>query len=140
MIEAWAAGFIDGEGHLGLYRTGGATSPYPTLRADQAKRKPLDQLQELFGGRVYPYKGDPIRYHRWILAGTQNVFSALTVMRPYLFVKDNEADVILEYCDHVLSRKGSSKALSQEEIEIRNGLVEKLRSLRGRGLTVGYGK
>ena len=62
---AWAAGFIDGEGHFGLHVTKGRptdTRQYasPELTVAQCDRRSLDRLQKILGLGVVggPYKKD----------------------------------------------------------------------------------
>ena len=43
----WAAGFLEGEGHFGIYGNNG-----PGVAATQTSLEPLFRLQQLFGGTV----------------------------------------------------------------------------------------
>lgn len=45
----WAAGFLEGEGH---FRRQSNSSE--RIQAKQVQREPLERLQAIFGGRVYP--------------------------------------------------------------------------------------
>lgn len=47
---AWAAGFLEGEGHFGCNVNS------PVILANQVYRDPIDKLQAMFGGTVYPIK------------------------------------------------------------------------------------
>ena len=46
---AWAAGFLEGEGTMGLT---GRTYGYPRVSAGQVQKEPLERLQKLFGGKL----------------------------------------------------------------------------------------
>jgi hypothetical protein len=86
---AWAAGFLDGEGHFGIatrYR-------YPFLEAHQtATRAPMDKLATLLGGRVTQRRDGG---WRWVLHGSQNVLLALMRMGDYLVVKRAQANLLM---------------------------------------------
>lgn len=50
----WTAGFIDGEGHIGLrtLRKNGKVYSYPYLVITQVDITPLERMQELYGGSL----------------------------------------------------------------------------------------
>ena len=50
--DSWAAGFIDGEGSIGLYATGRGRNFIPCVRASGVDPAPLYRLQERFGGKI----------------------------------------------------------------------------------------
>lgn len=89
---AWAAGFWEGEGSIGLNRGNGhdgATCPY--LAASQVTREPLDRLARVLGGRVYgPYhrgkrcNANAQPFYEWRLAGWENVSRSCKAMREWL--------------------------------------------------------
>src|SRR5881409_2724264 len=49
---AWAAGFLDGEGHFGTTTVNRNGCNTQQITARQNEREPLDQMARLFGGRV----------------------------------------------------------------------------------------
>ena len=97
--EAWAAGFIDGEGCLGLYATGRARNFVPVVRAAGVDPAPLHRLCELFGGKVNPMptpKSSKWRQaYEWSLHGAREIESALQTLIPYMSVKHSEAMILL---------------------------------------------
>lgn len=83
---AWAAGFIDGEGHFGIANKERMT-PQIYLSAGQCDRRVLDRLQAILGGKVYgPYKQKKAGhndYHYWRL-GSQETKVAAERLWPWL--------------------------------------------------------
>jgi len=47
---AWAAGFFDGEGSIGLRQQTGRPCPYPTISIGQVDPRPLERFQRAIGG------------------------------------------------------------------------------------------
>jgi hypothetical protein len=91
---AYLAGFFDGEGSISLVRGG----PTIAVAAVQVDRRPLDMLAMEFGGKVRemtkPTRPTHSQAYRW------QVYSArarrfLRVVRPYLIVKADKADLVL---------------------------------------------
>lgn len=54
---AWAAGFFDGEGHIGLATTGAKKlNRHLHIQVVQTEEGPLERLQTIIGGKLYgPY-------------------------------------------------------------------------------------
>jgi hypothetical protein len=92
--DAWAAGFVDGEGAVMLTKSIGQV--YIAVRVAQKHRDPLDKLVELFGGKVKLVKQGAM--FEWQIYG-QRALEALQRMRPYLLVKGLHADLCQEYWD-----------------------------------------
>lgn len=58
---AWAAGFLEGEGHFRAKQVGGGGA---TVNATQVNREPLERLQAMFGGSIRLEKhGTIFRWH-----------------------------------------------------------------------------
>lgn len=94
----WAAGFIDGEGSIGLARQKSATSAggyyfKVTLQVGQRYRRPLDELAELFGGRVFLTKAG---YFQWYIS-SRRAAAALEELKEFLVLKGKQAEVVLEF-------------------------------------------
>lgn len=93
----WAAGFIDGEGSLSLSRSKSQSSPAVKIEACQINPKPLEDLQKLFGGKVYYWKANNGRkICEWTIQG-YNAFLTAQKIYPYLVVKKQEADLLIDY-------------------------------------------
>lgn len=89
---AWLAGFIDGEGCIQI-------NVMPNrchLRLDitQKDRRPLQQIQKWFGGALSKARADRVSYLR---ISTKQCADTLRAVRPYLRVKQDQADVAIEF-------------------------------------------
>lgn len=85
---AWAAGFLEGEGHFA-----GSYSKTQTVRACQVQREPLERLQAVFGGNIPERKywnyaaahnSQPI--YRWSISGARArgvMMTLFTFMSPW---------------------------------------------------------
>ena len=62
----WAAGFIEGEGHVSS-RADGSTG----MGAAQVEREPLEQLQRFFGGSIYHRENGHKGIHNWFVSGAR---------------------------------------------------------------------
>ena len=90
---AWAAGIVDGEGHIGAtIRSAQASRPNHMVRAirltvPQTDPQMLERLPALFGGRIRK-RGEPKPNHkqRWdyTLSGGPRVIKAIELMWPWL--------------------------------------------------------
>jgi hypothetical protein len=129
---AWAAGFIDGEGTFSITKhVNGVNSYKPHLAVSQVDRRPLDRLQVLFGGHVksmrsrHPNQSD---YWRWGLASAQAFRELLPHLLPWLIVKREEAEIVLDFCK-LVGPKGRW-VIPDEVSQARSALVEELREVR----------
>ena len=119
---AWAAGFIDGEGHIG-YKVG------LSLIVGQRVREPLDRLVSIFNvGKVrltpVKYKGEIVAHHVY----TAHCDRALVVLRlvfPHLVVKKCVATLAIKAREK--ADKTRPKALKYK--------VRVVGSLRAKGLS-----
>jgi len=98
--DAWAAGYIDGEGciHVAFARNRGYTHQSLRLVVTSTVVEPLYRLQRLYEGCVSgPLQRGKYRPQwRWTTTGSK-ALRALAQMLPYLSVKRAEAIVALEY-------------------------------------------
>lgn len=109
---AWAAGFFDGEGHVGFHKQ----RKYRTVRASitQLDRRVLDKFQRIVGiGHVSgPHKngsGERPRYYHYTAQGFNAVYALYGVLAPYLSeIKDtafqSSLSNMLEYKDGARER------------------------------------
>mgnify|MGYP001576637658 CR=1 FL=1 len=127
--DAYAAGFIDGEGSIGITRS--LRPRYAVTKEQYAVRiavgntyKPiLDMLVECYGGQVVekrshnPWSRKPM-YH-WLLTGSKAI-ECLRKLYPHLVEKRERAWLALEFACQIT--KGSpGKALPREEQALREG-------------------
>ena len=92
---AWAAGFFDGEGTVGLERQTSGNS-YLRIAVGQLVREPLDILSKMWGGSVRGYIENDKPIYKWT-ATTRMAEQALREMLPYLVVKAEQARIALEF-------------------------------------------
>jgi enoyl reductase-like protein len=115
---AWAAGFLDGEGHFGARSNG------PALEAVQVKTDaPLRRLQRLFGGSITKRGGDHPAFV-WRLHGQADTRLALLMLIPHLVVKRREAEVLLRFTFTFPGQRGVRPLV--EVIQMREQLREEL--------------
>ena len=96
--RAWAAGFFDGEGCVGVYHNQGRY--VLSVSVSQGRREPLEILLAMFGGSIqrdyrpggYNGKGT----YSWRISGNKAA-KALKAMLPFLVVKLAQAEVALEF-------------------------------------------
>ena len=101
---AWAAGFIDGDGWMRIEKRS-CGGHYARIGACQVQKRPLDKLQELFGGKIAikslagrNRKDNFNRKQQYLwTCSTKQAVECLTKIRPYLIHKSEVADCILEF-------------------------------------------
>lgn len=111
---AWAAGFIDGEGHFRLHKTKRSTPDarvygQAVLTIAQCDRRVLDKIAYILGGIVYgqfPTKklewSDVYRYSLW---GNTKVRRAIELLLPWLGeIKANQANQAMLEADQISER------------------------------------
>lgn len=111
---AYAAGLIDGEGHISAtsHKTKSrgrsvSTKGKSYLHRDSrismglTVRGPLDWLQEKFGGVVYARKKKTKKNHKpqwtWVSMGNESKANLLEGIMPFLKIKKQQAVLLLEY-------------------------------------------
>lgn len=114
---AWAAGFIDGDGHITIqnrktkYKDKEYSSTYLRVGACQSHPTPLEKLQDLFGGSIRPKNSgpNPHGYNRkpqWIWSlSTAQAAEALTQMLPYFVHKRDVALLALKFQETMSENK-----------------------------------
>lgn len=128
--HAWAAGFLDGEGHFGA-KARLRNGQYIWITATQtATRAPLDRLREMYGGSIcYVNEKRPRQRGRWQwrLDGAPAVRRAIPHLLPHLTVKAEEARVLLEIATIT---PGRGQRLTADVAARRVLLSGRLRELR----------
>jgi len=99
---AWAAGFADGEGYIGLTRWFDKKRGYYTYRIQfevaQVHETPIRLMSSMFSdvGRVRHYTNHKRGYWTWRVFG-QDAIEVIKILMPYLVVKQEQARLVLEY-------------------------------------------
>lgn len=119
---AWAAGFFDGEGHIGLVKTG-ARNLHLHIQVVQTEDGPLERLAETLGvGKIYgPYYarkavGNRRPYRQFHVNTFEKVQYAICLMWPWLSCPKREKAkrAFLTYRNYLATRlkpgrKGKAK-------------------------------
>lgn len=113
----YIAGFFDGEGCVDIRYCVTHKGRYNKFELrctiSQVYRKPLDMIQQVFGGSISPRRNQTIHYY--VVTGRQaNAF--LEAIRPFLIVKADEADVALEFYKLVQISKSNMHVPGQHRI------------------------
>lgn len=97
---AWAAGFIDGEGYIGITREYNPkyqkTYYKVTLMVGQVHLLPIEKLQLMFGGKVSHRDNKHQGFWTWRVSG-ENAYSAIRYILPYLVAKKRQAELLLQF-------------------------------------------
>ena len=124
---AWAAGFMDGEGYIGITRcldrrTGRL---YYRVQVDvgQVHREPIALFQELFGGTIGHRTNKKQGCWNWRKFGKE-ACEVIRILLPYLVVKRRQAELVLEYDTIAMTRDGYRrwKTVPAEIIERRRAI------------------
>jgi len=130
-LAAYLAGFFDGEGSISVNVNRKLMRWSLRLSCHQVNPAPLRLLMEAFGGsiRLTQRIGNQRPVYEWVAAGIMGA-EALRQMRPYLRVKNEEADVALQFQGLMKDRSERRKGLTLEEAGEREKLYQKLRDLK----------
>lgn len=95
MNIAYAAGFLDGEGYIGIYKT------LVHVEIDQCREEVITKLHDSFGGNKYLVKRSHRNpkwsdIHRWRIYG-EKAIEFLETCLPYLIVKRKEAEFAIKF-------------------------------------------
>ena len=133
---AWAAGFFDGEGHIGISHRPRQRRFVLRIIVVNTDISALQKLRLLFGfGAVHARPRRDAERHRqayhWQL-GAKAAESFLKTVLPYLTVKRRQAEIALEF--RGLGQNEPFKAITQEVYSKMLSLEDGLRQLNSRGL------
>ena len=143
---AWLAGFIDGEGTISLRSRKskqGVRKPYwePVVEVCNTRQDIVLLIQREYGGSLWTSDKAPSRvsthkpcsYLRWTDAEALHL---LECVRPYLVLKDRQADLVMEFIRHRQSTPiPGQKGHSPEVVAFRRGLAEECQMLNKKGAT-----
>lgn len=113
---AWAAGFIDGEGYVGIVRQVDKHKIYsqwyrPTIDVGQSHLEPIRLLQNMFGvgiiRKIASSNGNP--FWHWTVTGPIQIHDVLTQMLPYFVVKRRQAELLLQFRSTVVPRGSNGR-------------------------------
>ena len=134
---AWAAGFFDGEGSIGIYERN--QGRYSRLTSDISQRdpRPLLIFKEMFGGNIRKWddrRGDNAVIWHWTISSRRAAI-ALETMLPYLILKRERAELALAY-QKLMKYEKRNYGLTQEDLEARRIIRDEMRLLNRKGRIV----
>ena len=104
---SWLAGFIDGEGSIGIRRNAYKKQRFsykPYFSLAQKNRNVIDFIQSKIGGLIAVDKGKPnCFYHHFFIYNRDKLQDILPKLIPFLKIKNKQAELMLEYynnCPH----------------------------------------
>lgn len=132
--RAYAAGMVDGEGHIGLAPWKG--SFLPIVVVTNTNKLSIDWFAERFsGGNVLTHEQSNERHkarYNWRLSG-RRAYTFLREIAPYLVIKREQAALIFAYYDDGGYFQHGTDRLPAEEIIRRAELHLKSKALNARG-------
>lgn len=135
---AYIAGFVDGEGYIGITKASRTNEPYGfttyclKVIVTNTNNEILILLKDNFNGNIYPVTVHEI--HKPIYKWFVNAGQALQFIKsiyPYLRIKKPQADIAIEYSENITFRP--SFRTSKSELELRESYYQKMKILNQRG-------
>ncbi len=135
---AYLAGILDGEGCLCIHhRTNrGRLSHAANISVVNTNARLIRWIQKRFGGGTRLREWNNGKYKdswTWSLCGGAEITAVLTAILPYLVIKQEQAELILEFCTTHKSRGGVPK-LTDEVIQRRAQMKARLSVLNRKGI------
>lgn len=139
---AYAAGLIDGEGTVRINKmraTERNQSKQPhyvgLVAIGMVTPTPLKFLQGLFNcGTIREERVPNARsIWRWTINAKSDVVTLLDAVRPYLLVKHEQADLVIDFIKNKKPPFNRKAGLSEEEIRWREDVYQKVRKLNAVG-------
>lgn len=135
LLLAWVAGIMDGEGSFLLNSNGSERNGVSLcLSLQMTDKETVERVCRIIGIgcviklRLRNLKHKPL--YKWALS-TQNAIDAIRMFRPYLFLKDQQADILIRYMEEVHCEYGKKPTVDQ--VYLRNFLLQEIRKLNQRG-------
>ncbi len=134
-LLAWAAGFIDGEGTISLYKRTDRKNEF-TVRLSVVNTKiiALERLQAMFGGSIHPmYKENDRRNWKssfiWVCSH-KGAHDAIARLEPYLLLKHEQALLALQARSNIGS---VGPRISESAVKALDEILLKFRVLNKKG-------
>lgn len=111
--KAWMAGFLDGEGWIGMSKQIRKNRPSPTYRTaiktSNTKNESLMFFKERYGGKITKGKGA----YQWACPAVSKK-KLLNDIRPFLVIKISQARLILDYIERFGLEEISTLQIKEE--------------------------
>lgn len=116
---AWLAGFIDGEGTVGVYRLGHAAAPQVRVQIPQKKKDVLELIEDSYPGGFY-LRHPKTTVWTYVLQG-RKTRTILEDIAPFVFVKRFAVGKTLAFLDllesiHPIASRGNRYTPQQREL------------------------
>lgn len=123
------AGLFDGEGHIAI----GKKAKYfqPQIEVTMVNKEIPQRFRDTFGGCILTRK----RNHKnknwrdatmWCLTGFEHIVNFLTIIRPYLIEKKEQAEIMIKFCNSREKKIGTRKGYDKAELS----MIEDLKAAR----------
>ena len=118
--SAYLAGIIDGEGTITFCKRWNRDSYNPIVSIANTDKDLMEYLHNQIGGTltVYPHRVPPRRTAYKLEIWQSNVVPILEKVLPYLIVKREQAELMLEYIESRRNRVRVSSPFIEREVEI----------------------
>lgn len=135
MNLAYIAGFVDGEGYIGIKkyirRPDKNWCPMYTERVSVAgiNKKSIEELDDIVSGYIYYHKHSKISkkgYWSWEVT-ENNARKFIKLIYPYLRIKKPEADLVLKLGENKVKTNGCK--VSDEDITLRENLYLSIKKI-----------
>lgn len=130
--KAYIAGIVDGEGHIGIHRAN-TGSKYETYTCNMSVHNSDKRLCEFLHKKCGGYFGVSHRpnkktYYRWSINNIL-VYDLLRLIYKFLVIKKEQADIIFQYENTLISKTQQYLSVPQTTKIIRENLYNKLKLL-----------
>ncbi len=128
---AYIAGFVDGEGSIGIHKSQGL---YATLwlQVSNADERVIQYISHLLPGRIYATRrtrnGKVCKISYKIQWNSQEAIDVLELILPYLIVKKDMAEVALEFW-YKCYTNNQGRIISEAEVILRKSYKDRISEL-----------
>jgi hypothetical protein len=133
---AWTAGLIDGEGCIVIAKANRKLLKNPHykmhVQVAMCHKLTINHLHEMFGGSITARKAKGNNRASWTWTiYNQQAFKLLKMLLPYLVTKKAEANVAIEFQQHVVETPCCGcNGLSAETLKIREAMYQECKRLK----------
>ncbi len=134
--KAYLAGLFDGEGTLGYYFKTKAKNYVASLAIYNTNTEVMRWIKNTTGiGGIYLNKGGKNAGWQWQLTSKPQIKGFLSEIQPYLIIKADQVDLLLELWNAEQGICGSGKRLSMSTLKLRQEVEAKMKLLKTANLT-----
>ncbi len=146
--KSYIAGLVDGEGTIGIYPYKSPKNIYvyffrPMIAISMTSERPILWCYNTTGlgsNRNQLSDYGQKKLYRWQVGGELECISLIEAIKPYLLVKDEQANLLLEFFELKDEIRRTRNSRSMDDIEFRNIEYNKIRNrmrvLNGSGESV----